>query len=315
MKFKKIVSIGISENILGKEYWDKLDQLAEARVLLPKDSDKISSEISDADCLLVWFNGVDKKLIDQAPNLKYIGALATGVGKIDVAYAQSKGIIVTNIPGYSTEAVAELVFAVLLEQLRDLARAKKESKEARTPESGFNGREIKGRDLGVIGLGRIGGRTAEIATGFGANVFYWSRSEKQEYKDTYTFEALDKLITHCDFISVNLSLNSETEGVLNAERIATIKKGAIVINTAPLELFDLDALNERLGKGDITFIFDHTDPDDINDEELDRLRNHENCTTYPVLGYITDEAKIALQEIFVDNVKAYLDGNPTNKVS
>src|SRR5438128_1168408 len=109
MKFKKIVSIGISENALDKKYWQMLDNLCEQRVLLSKDSDRASAELSDADCLLVWFNGANKELIDQAPNLKYIGALATGVGKIDVGYARSKGIIVTNIPGYSTEAVAELV--------------------------------------------------------------------------------------------------------------------------------------------------------------------------------------------------------------
>ena len=291
-----------------------LSELAEKRVLLPKDSDKVEEELADADGLLVWFNGADKTLIDKAPNLKYIGALATGVGKIDVAYATNKGIVVTNIPGYSTEAVSELVIAVLLENLRDLSRGKAESKLARTPESGFSGREIKGKDFGVVGLGRIGTRVAELAKAFGANVYYWSRSSKPDISDKFKYEELDQLIAHCDLLSINLALNSDTEGVLNAERLAAIKDGAIVVNTAPLELIDLNALNERLSKGTITFIFDHTDPDDISDEWLEKLRQHDNCITYPVLGYITNEARIALQEIFVNNAKSFLNNSPTNSV-
>jgi glycerate dehydrogenase len=311
MKFKKIVSIGLSEEILDEGYWSQLDEVAEQRVLLAKDSNKIEAELADADCLLLWFNGVDQATIDKAPNLKYIGALATGVGKIDVAYAKSKGIVVTNIPGYSTEAVAELTIAVLLENLRDLSRAKVASKQARTSEADFSGREIMSRDFGVVGLGQIGNRVVELAAAFGARVYYSSRSDKS---NAYAFESVDKLIAHCDFISVNLALNGQTEGTFNAERIAAIKKGAIVINTAPLELFDLDALNQRLDKGDLTFIFDHTDPDDVSDQELERLRNHDNCITYPVLGYITDEARVALQETFVGNAKDFLDGKPTNTV-
>lgn len=313
MKFKKIVSIGITQDALDKKYWDALDVLAENRVLLTQDSKEIPRQLADADCLLVWFNGVDQEIIDSAPNLKYIGALATGVGKIDVAYAKKKGITVTNIPGYSTEAVAELVFAVLLEYLRQISRGKVESEKSRTSETGFRGREIKGKDFGVVGLGRIGSRVAELAAAFGAEVYYWGRGPKKD-NDTHSFEGIDTLIGHCDFISINLELNQETERVFNADRVARIKTGAIVINTAPLELFDLDALDARLAKNDLVFIFDHTDPGDISDNDLKRLNQHKNCITYPVLGYITDEAKEALQEIFLTNIKSMLEGKVQNKV-
>lgn len=315
MKFKKLVSVGISDDIIDKKYWDMLSEIAEVRVALDKDSYNIDEELEDADGLLVWFNGADKTLLDKAPKLKYVGALATGVGKIDVAYAASKGIVVTNIPGYSTEGVAELVIAVLLENLRDLCRGKSESKTTRTSESGYRGREIKGKDFGVIGLGKIGSRVAELASAFEADVFFWSHSPKPEAETKYKYEDFDKLITHCDFLSINLALNNETEGIINAERLAKIKNGAIVINTAPLELLDLNALDESLANKKITFIFDHTDPDDISDEWLERLREHDNCITYPVLGYITDESKVALQEIFVNNAKSFLEGKPTNSVS
>lgn len=193
MKFKKIVSIGITKTALDKEYWQKLDELAEKCILLQENSNKISTELADTDCLLVWFNKADRKIIDLAPNLKYIGALATGVGKIDLAYAKSKGIITTNVPGYSTESVAELVFAVLLEHLREICRAKTLSKKTRTSEADFSAREIKGKDFGIVGLGRIGTRVAEIARGFGANVYYWSRSHKSRYDGKYKYEKIGQV--------------------------------------------------------------------------------------------------------------------------
>ena len=89
----------------------------------------------------------------------------------------------------------------------------------------------------------------------------------------------------------------------------------MVINTAPLELFDLVALNKRLSNNDLTYIFDHTDPGDITDKDLDQLRQHKNCITYPVLGYISKEAKIALQEIFVETIDNFLKGSPKNLVN
>lgn len=316
MKFKKILSIGIAENQLDSEYWNRINSLTEQRVALLEDDPLVDKHLADADCLLVYFNKVDQTLINKAPHLKYIGALATGVGKIDKEYAKTKGITVTNIPGYSTEAVAELVFGVLLENLRDLSRAKVESKQQRTSESGFSGREIRGGNFGVIGLGSIGSRVAELAKSFGANVSYWSKTRKpQAESNGINYYELEELLKTSDIISVNLALNKETENILDQDKIALIKNGAIVINTAPLELFDLNALEDKLKKGEITYIFDHTDPGDISDEDLIKLKQYVNCITYPVLGYITKEARIAKQEIFVANMEKFLEGTSQNEVS
>ena len=315
MKFKKILSIGISESQLDKWCWKKIDSLAEKRVSLSEDSKQIDKQLADADCLLVTFNKADKQMIDKAPNLKYIGALATGVGKIDTNYAASKSIVVTNIPGYSTESVAEFVFAVLLERLRDISRAKIESKQKRTSENNFSGREIKGKKFGVIGLGRIGTRVSHLAKCFGADVLYWSRNRKlQEEKDGIKYAKLSDLLRNCDIISLHLALNKGTENILNQANIKKIKNGAIFINTAPLELLDINTLETRLKNKDITFIFDHTDPGDITDENLAMLRQHDNCITYPVLGYISDEARMAKQDIFTKNIENFLKGAPINLV-
>src|SRR5258708_673069 len=109
MKFKKILVIGINESQLDAQSWQRIDSLTEKRVMLAENSPEIDIHLKDADCLLVFFNGITKEQMDAAPQLKYIGALATGVGKIDTKYAASKGIVVTNLPGYSTESVAEFV--------------------------------------------------------------------------------------------------------------------------------------------------------------------------------------------------------------
>ncbi|MBW3019647.1 hypothetical protein KY329_05715, partial [Candidatus Woesearchaeota archaeon] len=120
MRFKKILTLGINDASLDRKYWTKIDDSADKRVSLPKDSPKLMEELTDTDCLLVnpFVFKVDKGIIDAAPNLKYIGVLATAFGKIDCGYAASKNIVVTNIPNYSTEAVAEFVIGAILENLR-----------------------------------------------------------------------------------------------------------------------------------------------------------------------------------------------------
>ena len=317
MKFKKILVVGISEKSLDSNYWQKIKKLTENLIFLKEDSKDLQKQLQMDDCLLVYFNGVDKKMIDSAPNLKYIGALATGVGKIDSEYAKKKDIIISNIPGYATESVAELVFAVILENIREIARAKKESKEGNRDESGFKATEIKGKTFGVLGLGNIGLRVAEIAAnGFGANVLYWSRNRKKEVEnDHIKYEDLDRLIPRCDFLSIHFALNPETENILNAKRIAKIKKGAILVNTAPHELLDIRALEKRLKSGDITYIFDHTDLGDISEQDLKRLQRYDNVISYPVLGYISKEARERKQEIFFNNIEAFLKGKPQNIVN
>lgn len=317
MKFKKILVVGISKNALDKRYWDQINNLTDHLVFVTEGDKDLSGKLTDTDCLLVYFNGVDKTMIDEAPNLKYIGALATGVGKIDTTYASSKEIVVTNIPGYSTESVAELVFAVLLENMREIARAKKESKEGNRDETSFSAMEIKGKTFGILGMGRIGQRVAEIASdGFRANVLYWSLNRKEKLENSHIkYDELDNLIPRCDILSLHFALNSETENILNADRISKIKDGAIVINTAPMELLDLYGLEKRLQRGNITFIFDHTDLGDISEQNLKRLQQYDNCISYPVLGYISKEARAAKQEMFVKNILSFLEGKPTNTVN
>lgn len=315
MKFNKILSIGVDENKIGTGYWKRIDVLAENKIILQKDNPKIKENLKDADCLLVNFGvTVTKEDMDAAPNLKYIGILATAFGKVDVEYAKSKGIIVCNLPGYSTESVAEFTIAALLEHIRNLEEGKKRGRAGNVSEEGISATEIKGKIFGVVGLGNIGTRVAELALGFNADVRYWSRNKKTEAETKgIKYEELDDLISTADFLSLNVAQTPDTEHILNQDRFNSLKAGSIIINTAPMELVDLDALVARLQKGDIAFIFDHSD--EMTEEDLKKLLPYKNCIVYPPIAYVSKEAALNKQEMFTSNIENFLSGNPVNTVS
>ena len=174
--------------------------------------------------------------------------------------------------------------------------------------------EIKDKNFGVIGLGRIGSRVAELALAFGAHVSYWSKNRKPELEAKgIKYQEIDNLLSQSDFISLNLSLNKETEGFLNEHRIKKIKSGSVIVNLAPNELVDFDALKNRMAGGGIVYIADHTD--EMSAELLKELSQYKNCILYPPIGYQTKEATALKQEIFVKNVESFLKGSITNKVN
>lgn len=305
MKFKQILVTGFNKQNLDNEVWKKISNL----------TDKVVFDFdAGADCLFSRFNKVDKSLIDSLPNLKYIGLLATGTGTVDLEYAKSKKIVVSNVPGYCTESVAEYVFGLILEKLRDLSRAKQVAACGDFTGDGFSATEIRGKKFGVIGLGKIGRRVAEIAQGFGADVVYWSKNRKKDAeKKGIRYESLNKLITSSDLLSLHALTTKETIGLLNAKRIRSIKKGALVINVSGMELVNLSALEKRLKKGDISFIFDH--PDEMDKKDVKKLAIHQSCTVIPPIGYITSEARVNKQAIFTSNLENFLKGKPINTVN
>ncbi|OGK19870.1 hypothetical protein A3C23_04170 [Candidatus Roizmanbacteria bacterium RIFCSPHIGHO2_02_FULL_37_13b] len=304
-KFKKILVTGFDKSALDEDTWTRINKLTNSISFKPS---------KEADCLFSRFNRVDKVLIDSLPNLKYIGLLATGTGTVDLIHAKKKNITVCNIPGYATESVAEWVFGVILEHLHDLERAKYVARNGDFSGSGFSTMEILGKKFGVIGLGRIGKRVAEIAAGFGAKVCYWSRNRKKEMENKgISYEPLDALISTCDFISLHLLYNKDTADILSEKLINSLKKGAIVINVAPMELVNIPALKKRLKQNDITFILDH--PDEMNPIDVKQLSRYKNCIIYPPIGYVSKESRVLKQNIFISNLENFLGNKPINKVN
>lgn len=311
MKFTKVLIIGIDEAKLGSAYWDRINALTDKKVYLPKDSPEIKENLKDTDCLLVNFGiTVTRTDIDVAPNLKYIGILATAFGKVDVEYANSKGIVVCNLPGYSSESVAEFIIAAILETIRHLEEGKERGRTGNVSEEGISAIEVKDKVFGIIGLGNIGTRVGEIAFGFGAKVKYWSRHKKDVQNVTY--QELDDLISEADFLSLNLAQTPETEKILDMKRFQLFKPGAVVVNTAPMELVDIDGLIERLKKDDITFILDHSD--EMSEQDLNKLLPFTNCIVYPPIAYVSKEAGVSKQEMFTSNIENFVKETPKNTV-
>jgi phosphoglycerate dehydrogenase-like enzyme len=308
MKLDKILCLGFSGSELEDNFWKELDTLAEKRVIGEL------ADNTDADALLVKLGAkVPKEVIDQLPSLKYIGMLGTGYGGIDTTYAASKGITVTNIADYATEGVSEFTMGILLEYYRDIAKARRQAKEGNYSDD-FGGGEIKGKKFGVIGLGNIGRRTAELAQAFGADVSYWTKNRKDDAEvEGIKYAELDALLATSDIITLNLAYNPETEGIINAERINSLKKHSIFINPSPMELIDFDALLARLKKDDMVFMLNHSD--EMTEEQLKALQPLDNALVYPAIAYLSREAGQLKKRIYVDNVKNYLSGQPTNKVN
>ncbi len=317
MVFKKIVMLGFSEALLDSEHWKRLGSLGENIVKLGKDSKNIAEELRDVDCILanIFAVPITKEFIDAAPNLRYIGVYSTAYGKAEPEYAKTKNIPVCNIPGFSTEAVAEFAIGAILEYIRDLEHSKQLARAgdfSEVPKSPLY--EIMGKNFGVIGLGRIGNRIAEMALAFGANVCYWSRNRKaQAESNGIKYKEIDKLLAESDFLSINLAWNKDTNLFMNDDRIRKIKPGTIFLNLSPNELIDFPSLESRLAINDMVYIADHTD--EMSPDLIKTLSNHKNCILYPPLTFATNEAKLNKQEIFINNIESFLRGKPINVVN
>ncbi len=311
--FKKAVLIDFQEGDIPDKYFNKLKKSLESYEMVTRD--KAPNFVGDSDCFLVKISTkIDKELIDSAPNLKYIGVLSTAYDAIDAKYAREKGVDVCNLGGYSTEAVAEFAIAALLEVVRELTRAKEQEQNQDYSFNKFMCSELKDKVLGVIGAGKIGGRIAEIANGFGMKVKYFSRSKKPNLdKFGAIKEELDKVISDSDYLALALVLNDETREILSKEKLDMIKKDVILVNIAPMELLDKDAVLEKTNRGDFTLIFDHSD--DITPGLAKKFLGSKGCIVYPPVAFRTDEANIAKLTIFVENVEKFLSGKPINVVN
>lgn len=315
-RLKKIVSFGVTQDSLGTPWWTKLEKLAD-EITNVSDEEALRTEIADADGLFLSLGrGASAELIESAPSLRYIGMLGTGYGGIDIEAAKQREITVTNIADYSTQGVAEFVFGAVISELRELGRARHQAADGDYDESSFAGTQISDKTVGVLGCGNIGGRVVGIAAdGFGADVVCWSRASKPK-STSGGIEILDnpeEVIERAEILSIHLEHNPATDNFLDQARLSRIPDGALVINTAPMELVDLSALEKHLAEERFTFILDHSD--EMKPEDVARLAEFDRCVVYPPIAYTTTEATEAKKEIFVTNLQSYMDGGSQNVVS
>lgn len=315
-KFEKVVLLAYVDSDFSEQVGSRLASAAKQVIAVAEGSESIADLLADADCLLVEPGiAVDRALLSTAPKLRYLCIYGTDHSKVDVAHAAGRGVTVCNTPGYSTGAVAEFVFGAILEHIRELGPTKSRVRAGRFTELGTPGTEIAGKEFGVVGLGRIGRRVAEIARhGFGANVHYWSRNRKPDMEQAgIGFADLATLLRSSNFISIHVTHTTATERLIDAGRIEQIKPGAVVVHLSPIELIDLDALEQRLKRGDVTIILDHTD--ELPPERRKALARFGNCVMYPAIACTTREARGAKLAILLKNMEDFLAGYPGNQVT
>lgn len=319
---KIVVLDGIVENP-GDLSWEGFERLGELTVYdrTPyHDTEEIIRRIGDASAVITNKVPITEEIFTACPGIRYVGVLATGYNIIDVKAAAKRGIAVTNIPGYSTETVAQHTFALLLELCAHVGahdQAVKAGRWSACPDFcfwDFPLMELHGKTMGLIGFGKIGQAVARIAQAFGMEVLVYNRTVRPELETEHVrFTDLPTVLKEADVLSLHCPLFPETEGIINRERIDCMKDGAFLINTSrgPLivEADVADALNAgKLGGAAM---------DVVAKEPMDPhspLLTAKNCVITPHIAWAAREARQRLMDIAVGNLEAFCQGKPCNTV-
>ena len=303
----------------GDLSWENLTSLGECVIYGRTRPEEVYDRISDAEVIITNKVLINNTMIGQLPALKYIGVTATGYNVVDVSAANERHIVVTNIPAYSTDSVAQLVFAHILNVANRVELHANSVKEGKWTESkDFTFREslqieLSGKTLGIIGFGRIGRKVAEIGLAFGMKVIFHNRSVKVDLPGGINQKSLKEVFAESDFISLNCPLTAENNEFVNREILQTMKSNAVLINTGRGGLINEQDLAGALNSGLIAAAcLDvlSTEPP-LPDNPLISARN---CFITPHIAWATIDARKRLMNITVDNLKSYLSGNPLNVV-
>lgn len=304
----------------GDLSWKGLEELGELIVYEDTKKEEILERMEDAEVIFTNKTPIKKEVLEHAPHLKFIGVLATGYNVVDVEEAKKKGILVSNVPGYGTQAVAQFTMALLLEICNQVAHHSMEVKKGRW---GADGGwcfwdtpllELSGKTMGIIGFGSIGQEVGKLGKAFGMRILAYSRTQKEVGREIAEYVDMDTLLRESDIISLHCPLFPETRKIIDEEKIQKMKEGVILINTSrgPLvdELAVVDALNSRKMRG---FGSDVAAREPIEkDNPLLKVRN---CFLTPHIAWAAKETREKLMKIAVENLEGYLSGNPRNIVN
>jgi glycerate dehydrogenase len=304
----------------GDLSWDPFREFGTVTVYDRTMVSEISSRAAAADIVLTNKTPISKSTLEALPSLKYIGVLATGYNIIDVAAAREKNITVTNVPGYGTDSVAQLTFALLLELCHHVGHHNTEVQKGRwsknadwcfwdTPQV-----ELSGKTIGIIGYGTIGKKVGAIAHGFGMNVLAVSSTPKiNEPGDVFKWCSLEELLHQSDVISIHCPLTKETEGLINMERLKQMKQTAFLLNTSRGPVInDNDlalALNENIIAGAGIDVLSVEPPVEGNP-----LIHARNIIITPHIAWATTEARQRLMNGVLENLRGYVEGRVVNNV-
>ncbi len=302
----KIVSV--DKIVIYPEHVSVLKKFGEVVIYndVPNEEEGIK-RLKDTDIVIDNWYEMPAKVISSLPSLKMICVAATGYEWVDLNEAKKRNIIVSNSPHYGTEAVAEHTIGLLLRAIRSAVIAEKELLSGIWDPAKYKGKELNGKTLGIVGYGSIGRRVGEIAkNGFNMNILFVNTSS--------TKEDITKLLKESDFISINAPLTEQTKGIIGDNEFKQMKQGVVIVNTGRGAVIDEQAFieNLKLGRVFAAGIDVFSKEPVTKDNPLLQLSN---VTTTPHIGYNTEEAEYRLSEIVVNNIKAFIEGQPINVVS
>lgn len=305
----------------GDLSWDWLKKLGECDIYDRTPADKILERCIGADIVITNKTPLTKETLSQLSNLKYIALESTGYNVVDCEYAKSMGVPVSNIPSYSTSAVAQLTFSLILEITNAVgihSESVRNGDWANCPDFCYWKTpltELCGKTLGIVGFGQIGQAVADIAEAFKMNIVAVSGHETdQSHRKNFSWVDIDTLAKLSDIISFHCPLTEKTTGLVNEDFISKCKDGAIIINTSRGPVVNDQALADALDSGKLRGA--GLDVLTVEPPKADNpLLSAKNCFITPHIAWAGFETRERLMNILEENVKAYLNGNPQNVVN
>lgn len=304
----------------GDLSWKGMEALGELVVYDRTFPAEVMERSVEAEVLITNKTVITADHMKALPQLKYIGVLATGYNVVDIDAARERGIVVTNIPAYSTASVAQMVFAHVLNITQRVGHYAQENVQGRWTNSAdfcywdTDLMELDGKKMGIVGFGNIGQATARIAQAFGMEVLVYTSKEQSALLVGMKKVGLDELFAQSDVVSLHCPLTPDTKEMVNAARLQTMKPSAILINTGRGPLVNeqdlADALNEgRIAAAGLDVLSVEPSVED------NPLLNARNCFITPHIAWATKEARTRLMEIAVNNLKSYQEGHIINNVA
>ncbi|AWW26205.1 D-2-hydroxyacid dehydrogenase [Acetobacterium sp. KB-1] len=305
----------------GDLSWDGLEKLGKVTVYDRTTKADVIQRIGDAEIVITNKTAITKEILTVCQQIKYIGVLATGYNVVDVVAAAERGITVTNIPTYGTDAVSQFAIALLMElchRIGDHSRSVFSGDWANNPDWcywNYPQIELSGKTMGIIGFGKIGQRTGHIAQALGMKVLASDINKYPELEsETCQYVTQDELFAAADVIILHCPLFDETRGIINAKNIAKMKNGVLIINNSRGQLIVEDDLRDALNSGKVGGA-----AVDVVSTEPIKLTNPliqaKNIIITPHISWAPQESRQRLMDIAVDNLACYLKGNKRNVVS
>lgn len=278
------------------------------------DLEELKRRVKDTNILVIANSPLKGEVINAAKDLKMISVAFTGVDHVDLDAANKRDILVSNSAGYSTPAVVELTFGLMIDLLRNVVPLDKVTRDGGTMQ-GYRQRELQGETLGILGTGDIGSDVAKVALAFGMKVIAYNRSEKDELKKLgVQYVSMEEVFKTSDVLTIHLPLNDTTKGIVSERYIKMMKKDAILINVARGPIIDNEALAKALNEGAISGagidVFD-MEPPIPSDYPL---LSAKNTVLTPHIAYASEQAMVRRARIVFENIEKYLGGNPQNIV-